>query len=134
MLDPVGIEVLQLDLVVVQQPLEERMRADREPMLMEGHEGDDVTVGRHRHLMAGNQQLHRVGPPAKKTVLDEALYARVGDVRVIPRLHGRQGWKNESYAGGGRTKAMDPNVGGEEAEKARLRLGVSKDEGKGHYL
>ena len=55
MLDPIGIEVLQLDLVVVQQPLEEQMRRDREPVLVEEREGDDVTVGQHRHpLVAKN--------------------------------------------------------------------------------
>ena len=58
---------------------------DREPTLMEGREGEDVIVGRHRHvLMARNQPLHRVGPPAKKTALDEALHAFVGDVGAVP--------------------------------------------------
>ena len=84
-LDPIGVEVLQLDPVVVQQPPKERMRRDCKPTLMEGHEGDDVTVERYRHLlMAENQPLHRVGPPAKKTMLDEALHACVGDVGAVP--------------------------------------------------
>ena len=61
------------------------MRGDREPALVEGREGDDVTIGRHRHLlMAGNQPLHRVSPPTKKTTLDEARHACVGDVGAVP--------------------------------------------------
>ena len=66
---------------MVQQPLEERMRGDHEPVLIVGRKGDDVTVGRHRHLiMAENQPLHRVSPPTKKTTLDKALHACVGDI------------------------------------------------------
>ena len=54
-------------------------------MLVEGREGDDVTIRRHQHiLVAGNQPLHRVGPPAKKTALDEALHASLGDVETVP--------------------------------------------------
>ena len=84
--------------------------------------------------MIGHKSLHRLSSPTEKTALDEAIYARMGDVGAIPRLHGRQGQKNKSYASGGRAKAIDPNTGSGEAEKARLRLGISKDEGKGRYL
>ena len=111
------------------------MGRNRESALMEGREGHDVAIGRRRRLLTTRHEpLHRLDSPTKKITLDEALHVRVGDVRAIPRLHGRQGQKNESYAGGGRAKAMDSNAGGGEAEKARLRLGVSKDEGKGRYL
>ena len=52
---------------------------------MEWREGDDVTIRQHRHLLvAGNQLHHRVGPPAKKTALDEALYACIGDIGAVP--------------------------------------------------
>ena len=61
------------------------MRGDHEPRLMEGRGGDNVTIELHRHLlMARNQPLHRVSPPAKKTALDEALHACVGDIGVVP--------------------------------------------------
>ena len=84
-LDLIRVEVLQLDLVVVQQPPKEWMRGDCEPALMEGCKGDDVTVGWHCHILVpGNLELHRVGPPTKKTTLDEALHACVGDVGAIP--------------------------------------------------
>ena len=98
MLDPIGVEVLQLNLVVVQQPLEERMRRDCEPALVEGCEGDDVTIGRHRHiLVAKNQPLHRVDPPMKKTTLNEALHACVGDIRAVPCLYGKRRQRSKDF-------------------------------------
>ena len=85
MLDPVGIQVLQLDLVVVQQPLEEWLGRNHESTLMEGREGHDVAIGRRRRILAtGHEPLRHVGPPTEKTALDEGLYARVGDVKAIP--------------------------------------------------
>ena len=127
--------MLQLNLVVVQQSSKEWMGRNHESALVEGREGHDIATRRRRRILAtGHEPLHRVGPPTEKTALDEALHACVGDVGAIPRLHGRQGRKNKSYAGGERAKAIDPNAGGREAEKARLWLGVSKDEGKGRYL
>jgi len=45
-LNHVGIQMLQLKLVVVQQPLEESVGRSREPTLVEGDEGDDVAIGR----------------------------------------------------------------------------------------
>ena len=135
MLDRVGIQVLQLDLVMVQQPLEERVGRNHEPALMEGHEGHDVAVGRCRHLLTtGHEPLHRLSSPTEKTTLDEAIHARVGDVGAIPRLHGKQGWKNKNFAGGRRARTRNPGTGGGEAEKTRLRLRVPKGEGKGPYL
>ena len=41
-LDPIGIQVLQLDLVMVQQPSEERVGRNHESVLVEGREGHDV--------------------------------------------------------------------------------------------
>jgi hypothetical protein len=35
--------------------------------------------------------LHHLGPRTKKTTLDEALHALVGNIRMVPRLHGKQG-------------------------------------------
>ena len=108
MLDPVGVQMLQLNLVVVQQSPKERMGRNHESALMEGHERHDVAVGRCRHLlMTGYEALHRVGPPMEKATLDKALHACVGDVRAIPRLHGRQVWGNESFTDGGRARAEE---------------------------
>ena len=101
---------------------------------MEGREGDDVTIEWHRHLlMAENQPLHRVGPPAKKTMLDEALHACTGDGKVVPRLHGKQRQKSEDFlamaekrklwiwgAGSELPETTVPNDGGKKAGKARL--------------
>jgi hypothetical protein len=43
--------MLQLNFVVVEQPLEERMGQYRESALMEGNEGDNVSVARCWHLL-----------------------------------------------------------------------------------
>jgi hypothetical protein len=66
----------------------------------------------------------------EKTVLDQALHALVGDVLVIPRLHGKREQRSKNFTGGGRARAKNPSAGGGQAEKARLRLGVLKMEGK----
>ena len=85
MWDPMGIQVLQLDLVVVQQSSKEWVGRNRESALMEGREGHDVAIGRRRRLLTTRHEpLHRLGSPTKKTALDEALHARVGDVGAIP--------------------------------------------------
>ena len=43
-LDPIGVEVLQLDLVVVQQPLEKSVGGGHEPTLMEVSERYHIAV------------------------------------------------------------------------------------------
>ena len=59
---------------MVQKTLEERVRRNRESVLMGGREGDNVAVGRRRRiLMAGHKPLRHVGPPTEKTTLNEAL-------------------------------------------------------------
>ena len=85
MLDPVGIQVLQLDLVVVQQSSKEWVGRNRESTLMEGREGHDVVVGQRRYLlMTEHEPLHHLGSPTEKTTLDEAIHVRVGDIGAIP--------------------------------------------------
>ena len=72
MLVPIGVQVLQLDLIVVQQTLEERVGRNHESALVEGHEGGDIAVKRRRRiLMAGHKPLRRIGPHVEKTTLDE---------------------------------------------------------------
>jgi hypothetical protein len=44
-LDPIGVQVLQLDPIVVQQPLQESMGRGHDFTLMERHEGHDVPIG-----------------------------------------------------------------------------------------
>ena len=84
-LDPVGVQVLQLDLIVVQQTPEERVGRNHESVLVEGREGHDVAVGRCRGILtAGHKPLRRIGPPTENTMLDEALHARIGNVGVMP--------------------------------------------------
>ena len=93
MLDPIGVQVLQLDLIVVQQTPEEWVGRNHESVLVEGREGDDVAVGRCWCILtAGHKPLCRVGPPAEKTMLNEALQARIGNIRAIPRINGGRRW------------------------------------------
>ena len=108
MLDLVGVQVLQLDLIVVQQTLEERVGRNRESMLVEGHEGDDVAVGRRRRILTiGHKPLRRIGPPMEKTTRDDSLHACMGNIRAVPRIHG--GWRRlwRSKGGGGEAEAID---------------------------
>ena len=46
MLNSVGIQMLQLQPVVVQQPSEESVGRSHEPTVMDGDEGDNVAIGR----------------------------------------------------------------------------------------
>ena len=85
MLDPVGVQVLQLNLIVVQQTSEEWVGSNHESMLMEGRKGDDVAVERRRRILtAGHKPLHRIGPPVEKTTLDKALHACMGNIGAVP--------------------------------------------------
>ena len=85
MLDPVGVQVLQLNLIVVQQTSEEWVGSNHESMLMEGRKGDDVAIGRHRRILtARNKPLYCISPPMEKTTLDEALQAHMGNIGVVP--------------------------------------------------
>ena len=44
MLNPIGIQMLHLNPIVVQQPSEESMGRSHEPTLMEGDEGDNLAI------------------------------------------------------------------------------------------
>jgi hypothetical protein len=44
LLDPVWVEVLQLNLVVMEEPPEEGMRGHPKPALVEVREGDDIAI------------------------------------------------------------------------------------------
>ena len=97
MLDLVGIEVLQLNLVVVQQPSEKSMSGGSEPALMKVHERHHIAIGWRQHLLlAGQQPLLGRGPRTEKTTMDEALLALEGDVRMAPWIHWRRGQMDAS--------------------------------------
>jgi hypothetical protein len=54
-------------------------------MLVEWHEGDDVAVGRHRHLLvAGHDPLFCLHPRLEEPVLDKDLHAIAENVRAMP--------------------------------------------------
>ena len=75
---------------------------------MEAHEGEDVAIRRcWRILTSGNKTLRCISPPAEKTTLDKALHARMGNIGVVPQIHG--GWRRlrRSKAGGGEAEAIN---------------------------
>ena len=101
-LDPIGVQVLQLDLIVVQQAPKERVGRNYEFVLVEGHEGDNIAVRRRWHnLRARHKPLRRIGPPTEKTTLDEALHVRMGNIGAVPQIHGgwRQLWRSKGGCG-----------------------------------
>jgi hypothetical protein len=130
-LDPIRVQVLQLDPVVVQQSPEEWMGRNHESALVEGREGHDVAIEQRQHFLAtGHEPLRRLGSHTEKTTLDEALHMRMGDIKAIARLHGKQGQGNENFANGGRARAENLSVCGGGVERTRLQLGISKTKGK----
>ena len=50
-LDPIGSKVLQLCLVVIQQPLKELVSRYGKSPLMEVSEGHDIPFGQRRHVL-----------------------------------------------------------------------------------
>ena len=61
------------------------MGRNHESALVEGHKGHDIAVGQRRHLlMTRHELLRHIGPPTEKTMLDEALHARIGNIGVMP--------------------------------------------------
>ena len=87
-LDSVGIKVLQLYLVVVQQSPNKLVGGGGESPLMEVSEGHNVAFGqRQRVLIAGQSLLLSGGPRAKKAMVNKALQALEGDIGSTPRLH-----------------------------------------------
>ena len=88
-LNPIGIRMLQLHLVVVQQPPEERMGGCREASLVDVHERDDVPRWRLRLRFAGGDDpLLRCGERAQESFGHKAIQASGGHVRALPERHG----------------------------------------------
>jgi hypothetical protein len=61
------------------------MRGNHKPALMEWHEGDDLAIGQHRHLLiAGHDPLVRLHPHSEEPAFDKGLHASMEDVEVMP--------------------------------------------------
>ena len=88
MLDPIGSKVLQLHLIVIQQPLKELMSRYNESPLMEVSEGHDIPFERQwLVLITGQPPLLGDDQQAKEATANEALQALRGDAGSAPRLH-----------------------------------------------
>ena len=73
-LDPIGSKVLQLHLVVIQQPPKELMSRYSESPLVEVSKGHDISFGQRRLiLITGQPPLHDGSQRAKEAMVDEAL-------------------------------------------------------------
>jgi len=67
-------------------------------MLVEGCQGHDVAIGRCLCILTiEHEPKCRVGPPMEKTMLDKDLHACVGDVGVVPRLHGKRRRRSKDF-------------------------------------
>jgi hypothetical protein len=74
-LNPIGIQMLQLDHVVVEEPQEEAVGRSCKPVIMKVHERHHVAIGWHQEVMAvGHYPLVCSGPRAKKAMVDESLH------------------------------------------------------------
>ena len=80
--------MLQLDIVVMQQPSKELVGGGGESPLVEVSEGHNVAFGWRRHVLIARQPpLLAGGPHAKKAAANEALQALEGDIKSTPRHH-----------------------------------------------
>jgi hypothetical protein len=87
-LDPVGVQVLQLNVIVVQQPSEESVRGHRQAALVQGDKGNDIPILRHRLILVVRYKLLICsGPRTKEALPDKALHLRMSDIRMRPRLY-----------------------------------------------
>ena len=105
-LDSIGITVLQLHLIVMQQPLKELVGRGGESPLVEVSEGHNIAFGRRqRILIVGQLPLLSGGPCTKKAAVNEALQELEGDIRSTPRLHQTIGVDGCELDGGWDAKA-----------------------------
>ena len=89
MLDPIGSEVLQLHIVVIQQPPKELVGGGGKSPLMKVGEGHNLAIEwRQCVLIVGQPTLLGGGPRAKKTMV-KALQELEGDIGAAPWLHWR---------------------------------------------
>ena len=86
-LDSVGVKMLQLHLVVVQQALKKLIGGGGESPLVEVSEGYDIPVERRQRILIARQPpLLGGGPRAKEATANEALQALKGDIGSAPWL------------------------------------------------
>jgi hypothetical protein len=89
MLDPVGIQMPQLDLVLIKEPEQEAMGGSYESMLMEVHERHHITIRRRREpLIAREDPFERVSPRGQEPTMDETQHVRITACRATPQIHG----------------------------------------------
>ena len=80
--------MLQLHLIIIQQPPKESMRRYGKSPLMEDGERHDIPFGRRRLMLVTRQQpLLDDGQWMEKAMVDEALQTPRGDARSTPQLH-----------------------------------------------
>ena len=80
--------MLQLHLIIIQQPPKESMRGYGKSPLMEDGERHDIPFGRRRLILVTRQQpLLDGGQWMEKATADEALQTLWGDARSAPQLH-----------------------------------------------
>ena len=88
MLNPVGSKMLQLHLIVIQQPPKKSMRRYCKSPLMKDGERYDIPFGRRRlTLVARYQPLLDGRQWMEKATTDMALQTARGDARSAPQLH-----------------------------------------------
>ena len=87
-LNPIGSKMLQLHLVIIQQPPKDSMRGNSKSPLMEDSKRYDIPFGRRRCLLLTRQQPLRDGKlRAEKAMADKALQTPRGNAGSTPQLH-----------------------------------------------
>ena len=87
-LDPIRSKVLQLHLLVIQQPPKKLVGRGGETPLVKASEGHHVAFERRRLvLITGQPPLLGYGQRAKEATANEALQGLRGDVGFAPWLH-----------------------------------------------
>ena len=90
--NPVRIQVLQLQPIMLQQPLEEQEGGRREAPFVKIHKRDDVPRRRRRTLLAlGNHPFLRAHQGAQQPPRHQAVLGGLGDVGRSPEGHGEEG-------------------------------------------
>jgi hypothetical protein len=129
-LDLVRIQVLQLDLVVVQQSSEKWVGRNHESTLVEGRKGHDIAGGAIASSRLGtSHSAASVVLWRRPRLMRPSMHAWVMSERYHDSM-GKQGQGNEDFTDGERARARNSSTCGGEAERTRLRLGISKARGK----
>ena len=87
--DGVGVEVVELHIVVMLERPHEQIRRQAKATLVEGHEAHDVAIAWPRLWLVPRSNPLRsigVGDRAEETIIDERLQRRRRHVRCTPRI------------------------------------------------